>query len=109
MAALFGNIGMFDGAKEEWAQYIERLDYLFTANGITDGERKRAIMLTTIGPESYKTLRSLIAPTNLGEISYRELADKMKSHYSPAPSEIVQRFKFNSRFRNPGELLSTFV
>ena len=85
------------------------MDYFFTANGITDEERKQAIMLTTIGPESYKTLRSLIAPTKPGEKSYRELADKMKPHYSPAPSEIVQRFKFNSRFHNPGESVSTFV
>lgn len=33
----------------------------------------------------------------------------MKNHYSPAPSEIVQRFKFNSRFRRQGESVSTFV
>ena len=30
-------------------------------------------------------------------------------HFSPAPSEIVQRFKFHSRFRNPGESVATFV
>ena len=70
---------------------------------------RRAITLTTIGSESYKTLRSLIAPTKPGETSYRELADKMKSHYSPTPLEIVQCFKFNSRFCNPGESVSTFV
>lgn len=29
-------------------------------------------------------------------------------HYSPPPSEIVQRFKFHSRFRRPGETVTTF-
>ncbi len=33
----------------------------------------------------------------------------MKQHHNPTPSEIVQRFKFNSLFRHPGESVSTFV
>ena len=33
----------------------------------------------------------------------------MKNHYTPPPSEIVQRFRFNSRFRKPSESVSTYV
>ena len=33
----------------------------------------------------------------------------MKDHYTPALSEIVQRFKFNSRSRRPGESVLTYV
>ena len=31
----------FDGSKEEWLQYVERLDFFFQANEIVDDEKKR--------------------------------------------------------------------
>ena len=40
MAAVFGKVGEFDVAREEWPQYVERLGHLFEANRI-EGEGKR--------------------------------------------------------------------
>ena len=106
MATLFGHIGEFDDNKEEWIQYVERLDHFYEANGITENDRKRAILLTTIGPLTYKTLRNVVMPRKPGEMSYQDLVAATKTHYR---SEIVQRFRFNSRFRHPGESVSMFV
>ena len=33
----------------------------------------------------------------------------VKSHYTPKPSVIVQRFQFHSRTQKPGETVATFV
>ena len=33
----------------------------------------------------------------------------MREYYEPKPSAIVQRFKFNTRSRNPGETIATYV
>ena len=33
----------------------------------------------------------------------------MKKHQCPAPSETVQRFKFNTRMHQPNESVSTYV
>ncbi len=33
----------------------------------------------------------------------------LSKHYKPAPSEIVERFRFNSRARKPGESVATYV
>ena len=41
--------------------------------------------------------------------SYTELVELVKGHYNPTPSPIVQRFKFNSRMRQQGENVATFV
>ena len=41
--------------------------------------------------------------------TYTELVGILKEHYSPKPSEMVQRFSFNSQFRQPEESASTFV
>ena len=109
MAAVLGKIEEFDRRKEDWDLYIERLEHFFVANAITEPERKRAVFLSVIGASTYKTLRSLLSPNKPGEQDYRELVQKLSEHYSPKPSEIVERTKFHSRFRKPGESVASFV
>ena len=109
MAALLGKAEEFDSAKEEWSQYVERLGYFFVANGITAADKKRAVLLAVVGPATYKVLRNLISPTKPGEVSYSDIVKTLTDHFSPAPSEIVQRFKFNCRARKPGESVATYV
>ena len=106
MAATLGKIEEFDGKKEEWVQYVERLSHFFIANGIETEEKKRAVFLSLIGPSSYKILRNLVSPAKPGDKSFAEALSK---HFNPTPSEIVERFKFHSRFRKPGESVATFV
>ena len=79
------------------------------ANGVKEEEQKRAIFLSVMGPRSYKLLSSLVAPKKPGEKKYAELVSVMTQHHSPAPSEIVQRYRFHSRFRQQGETVATFV
>lgn len=107
--ATFGKVDEFDSSKEEWAQYEERLTQFFLANDIDSAEKKRAVLLSVIGPTTYKVLRSLLAPVKPSEKDYTDLVAKLSQHYSPTPSEIVQRFKFHSRFRKPGESVATYV
>lgn len=70
---------------------------------------KRAVLLTVIGPATYKTLSNLVAPSQPGEKLYKDLVKALADHFNPTPSEIVERFKFNSRWRKPGESVSTFL
>ena len=59
--------------REDWVQYIEKLDYFFQTNGVTDAEGKRATLLTTIGPEEYR----LITPGKIGDSSYNGASSAM--------------------------------
>ena len=112
MAALLGKIDYFDADQEEWPQYVERLEQFFEANDITGDAaavKRRSTFLSVIGPTPYKLLRSLIAPAKTTEKTFEELVAVLTSHYSPPPSEIMQRFRFNSRVRKPGESVATYV
>jgi len=109
MTAVFGTIEEFDSKKEEWPEYAERLSHFFIANGIEGDEKKRAVLLTVIGASTYKTLRSLVHPAKPGEKTYDELLSELTKHFKPAPSEIVQRFKFHTRFRQSGETVAQYV
>ena len=87
----------------------ERLDLYFKANEIESEGKKQATLLTVIGPTAYNLLRSLVAPAKPVEKSYAELIKVMQKHQSPVPSEIVERCKFNSRFRKESESVGEFV
>ena len=109
MAALFGKIDQFNPDQEEWLQYVERLELFFEANEIT-GEamatKRQAIFLSVIGPAPYQLLRSLLAPTKPSDKTFEEL---VAEHYSPEPLEVMQRFRFNSQSRKPGECIAAYV
>ena len=106
--ALYGQVSTFDNG-DDWTQYIERLDYYFVANGIEDATKRRAILLSVVGANTYRLIRNLVAPAKPDDKTYKELVDLMKKHQCPAPSETVQRFKFNTRMRQPNESVSTYV
>ena len=109
MAAVFGRIDEFDSKKEDWPQYVERLDHFFAANGITDADKKRSIFLTVIGPATFRLLRSLLHPTKLEAKTYKELCTALATHFKPTPSETVQRFKFHTRCRRQGESVAIYI
>ena len=109
MATTVGKVEEFDASREEWSQYAERLGHFFEANVIDDGDKKRSVFLAVIGPVAYKLLRNLVSPAKPGDKSYEELVRVMTEHHNLAPSEIVQRFKFHSRFHQQGESVATFV
>lgn len=109
MTTVLGRIEEFDPDKEEWSIYVERLQHFFQANGIAEEDKKRAVLLSVMGAGAYKLVRSLVAPAKPGKKSFKVLTEVMEKHYNPIPSEIVQRYKFHTRFRQPSESVSTFV
>ncbi len=107
--ALHGSIRQFDGTEEDWVSYTERLEQYFAASAVTVAEKKRAVLLSSCGPATYKLIRSLAAQDKPSEIGYDALVTLMKDHYTPKPSVTVQRFKFNSRVRQPGESVANYA
>ena len=109
MSNLIGKIDEFNGTKEDWTQYVERVDHFFAANEITDDSKKKSAFLAVIGPTTYTLVRNLVSPAKPGEKSYDELVKALKDHFNPTPSETVQRSRFHNRVRKPGESVATFV
>ena len=89
-SATFRKIDEFSSDREEWPQYVQHLGHYFDANGITDADQRQAILLSVIGPTTFKLVRNLVSPANLKEKSFTELVQALTSHYSPMPLVIVQ-------------------
>ena len=95
--AVLGNIGEFVPEKEDWTQYATRLRYFFTMNSIIEESAKKAMLLTVVGPAVFRTLTSLVSPATVDDKTFKELTDMLEQYYSPKPSKIVQRFRFNTQ------------
>ena len=90
-------------------QYIERMEYYCQANKITEGDTKRAILISAMGEKTYKLMCSLISPAKPNNKSFGQLVKAMREHLCPPPSEIVQCHKFNSRIRQDGESVAVYM
>ena len=112
MAGLLGKVDEFNPDLEEWPQYVERLEHFFEANGIVGANnvtKRRSTFLSVIGPGPYKLLQSLLTPDRPTDKTFEELTEILSKHYNPPPSEVMQRFRFNSRSRKAGESVVAYV
>ena len=69
----------FDGKVELWKQYAERLGHVLDANNM-DVEKKRAHLLSCIGPTTYSLLTGLVASDKFTDKSYDELVKVLSDH-----------------------------
>ena len=67
------------------------------------------MLLTVIGAKTYGLLRSLLAPTLPQDKPYDELVTQLKSHFSPKPIVISERFQFYSRKQRANESGAEFL
>ena len=107
--ATHGTVSQYQQSKETWTTYVERLNHYFIANDVADEVKKRSILLSACGSSTYKLIRSLVEVGQLATTPYSEITKLVAGYYQPIPSEIVQRYKFNTRVRASGELIATYV
>jgi len=109
MAGMLGSVTPFDNKSQSWEDYCEILNHFFVANDVEEPEKKRAILLSCVGAQTYTLMRNLLSPEKPGSKSYEDLVSLLKNHFNPKPSEIVQRWKFNSRNRHLDENIVEYV
>lgn len=107
--ATIGTLAAFDPKNQTWDEYTEILEQFFMANGIDQAEKQRAILISVVGAATYSLMRNLLSPAKPKDKTFQELVLLMKNHYDPKPSEIVQRYKFDSRARKPNETVMEYV
>ncbi len=92
-----GSLGAFDAKAQTWEEHSEVLEQFFVANEIEDEGKQRAILISVVGPQTYSVMRNLLSPVKPSGRTYQQLVVMLRNHFNPQPSEIVQRFKFDSR------------
>ena len=111
MATTFEKVDEYDHENEEWRHYVERFDHFFTANEITDKDKRRSVVLVSVGAKTYKLIRRLVAPGDPKELTYEELAKIVEEHYQgPEGQSLLFLFNvLNSTRQQPGETIPVFL
>ena len=105
---IVASMAEFNLGVDDWVEYSERFEMYLMANGVTDGDIRRAVFLSTIGGPAYKLLRSLVGE-EVKTQSLDNLSKAMKEHLKPAPNEIAERFRFFKRDRASGESVNDYI
>ncbi|KAG7526603.1 putative protein K02A2.6-like [Solea senegalensis] len=107
--ATIGTLAAFDPKNQTWDEYTEILEQFFAANGIDEAAKQQAILISVVGAATYSLMRNLLSPAKPKDNTFQELVLLMKNHFDPKPSEIVQRYKFDSHSRKPNETVMEYV
>ena len=94
--AKHGSLGGFDQQTGDWKSYIERAQQYFAANDVTDADKQRAILFSSVGDKTYRTIKDVLSPDAPATVEQATLIEKMTQLFQPAPSEIIQCFRFTT-------------
>lgn len=94
---------------EDFTEYQERLNHLLKINKVTDDKTKVSYLITLIGPEAYKILKSLTAPASPDTKEFAELIEIFNKYFKPKTNTIAERFKFYKRNQNINETINDYI
>ncbi len=103
-----GSLREFNDKEEEWESYIERLEQYFIANNV-EADKKVAVLISTVGANTYALMKDILAPTKPHTKTFAELTSVLKSHLSPEPITIAERFRFYKRDQAESESISEYI
>ena len=94
----YGKLSEFDlnSTGQGWTEYCEQMEYYFSANAITDGKQKKAILLASVGNDTFKLIRNLFGQEDLKAetTTLENIGKRVKDHLSPKPNYIFARSDF---------------
>lgn len=105
--ALFGEIPKFYSAHDDWQVFTERLEQFFEINDVVE-EKKRAILLTSISDDVYKTLRDVCHPVLPKNKTFDELCELLNKQFVKKTSVFRERVTFYNAKQMRDETISSW-
>ena len=99
-------IDAFDASKISLELWFSLLEAHFAHLGITTSEKKRNVLLVSLGTETFSVLGSLCAPDLPHTKDYDVLVALLKAHFIVKPSYHRSLIKFQQRQKKEGETLN---
>lgn len=102
MSSYVGTLPHFETGFSDWQVYTERLEQYFDVNNI-DADKKKALLLTSIDEEIYKTLRDVCHPVLPKTKTYSELIQVLNKQFIVRTSVHRERIAFYAARQVPDE------
>lgn len=92
-----------------FCDWLERLEIHFADQGATDNEeKKKSILLKSIGSEPYSLVRSLCDPKKPAEKTYKQLIELLDAHYTPPSIIFRERLNFYAAIKDRSESVTSW-
>lgn len=105
--ALIGDLPRFHGEYDDWLVFTERLEQFFEINDVVE-EKKKAILITSISDQIYKTLKDLCFPLLPKEKTFNELCELLNKQFVIKTSVIRERYTFYNAKQMAGESIANW-
>lgn len=93
----------FNPDSDQWVLYQERLENFFEACSVTDLNRKKVLLLNSVGPKAYKLVRDLSTPNMPTTKTYEELCKMLNQYYTPPVVAFRERKQFYAATKERAE------
>ncbi len=93
----------------QWSSYAERMEDFFLANCVSEPRQKVAILLSTVGAQTYKILRDLCSPDKASSKSFTDLVSLVQNHFHSKLTIITERYRVHQRNQAVDESISKYV
>jgi len=91
--AFIGELPVYYSGISDWQVYTERLEQFFEVNEIAP-EKKKALLLTSLNEDTYKTLRDVCHPQLPKDKTFDELIELLNKQFVVRTSVFRERVKF---------------
>lgn len=108
MTSLFGSLEPYT-PERPFSEWFERLEFYLEANQVEEDNKKRAILLSMVGPVTFRTIKDLCFPSSPKDKQFGEICKLLTEHFNPTPPKFVQRKKFEERVRLPSETVQEYL
>ncbi|KAI5633993.1 hypothetical protein NE865_13288 [Phthorimaea operculella] len=103
-----GTLSVFNHEVQEWSLFKERLKQWFLANDLSDLDdkasvKRRAILLSSLAENTYRLVRDLALPKDVGTISYDDVIKLLDAHFKVTKCGFAERHKFYTSTQLPSE------
>lgn len=98
----------FNAATAKFDRWLERLEISFRIYKVAP-EDKRDYLLHYMGGSTYDVLCNKLKNESPDTKTYDDIVTLLKSHYSPAPLEILENYKFICRKQLDHEALCDYI
>ena len=96
----------FNPKEASFDVYLDLVKANFTAHSITSDDKKKNILLISLGLKAFTTLANLAAPKNPSDLSYEEIVKALGDHYISKPTYHRSLVLFQQRKKVDSESLN---
>ncbi len=104
-----GSMEQFDPSEEDWPRYVSRFEQFLLVNDVTAAKKKVALLVTTMGPKTYRLLEGLVLPRKPTELTLDGMVKALGDHFVPKRSVIAETYHFHQRHQQEGETVADYV